>query len=355
MKKFIDSILNFLKKINDKVDKAEDKTEEIVEKTKESGFSKNIKAFFNKSGIKKFFMVISWIIFALIIYLSITFINHPITFLLFIILAILIMPTFNNYLNKKGIKIAKWKKVILFIVILIITILTAPIDENGNMYKGIEGIDFKLSNNNSVVLNDKNMKVVPYAVNYYYDNVLVTSEKYEANLYDVITFYEDGSQNGRYELVTENNFPLEINSENLKDNIINIYYKTKRDKTENASETTNTEVEITEETPIEEIVETSQEVEWSAQTIKASTYEEVKDILNKEVDSSTKNVVYTVEYIYDGEIDDNLTDYFVVPIGSKVENCVQKDKEGYTYKETENCPIEIKDNKQVIKVKYNLN
>ena len=354
MKKLIKNILNFLKKFNDKVDKAEDGAEKIVEKTKESNLSKNVKKFFNKEGIRKTFTVISWIIFAMIIYLSITFIGHPLTFCLFLILAILIMPTFNNYLRKKEIKIANWKKVILFISVFIITILTAPIDENGNLYKGIEGIDFKLSNNNSVILNNEDIKVVPYAVNYYYDNVLVSSEQYEANLYDVITFYEDGSQNGRYELVTENNFPLEINSENLKDNIINIYYKTKREKTEESSETLETNTTETQKVPIEETVE-NEEIEWSAQTIQSSTYEEVKDMLNKEVDSSTKNVVYTVEYIYDGEIDDSLTDYFIVPIGSRVEACNQKDKEGYTYKETENCPIEVNDNKQVIKVKYTLN
>lgn len=353
MKTFIEKVINFLKNLNQKADKVEDGLDSSVSKLKESKLSKSIKGFFNNSKVKKIFTVLSWILFAMIIYLSLSFITHPLTFLLFIVLAIMVMPTFNNFLKNKKIIIARWKKIILFIIIFVITILTAPIDENGNLYKGIEGIDFKLSNNQSVILNNADLKVVPYGVNYYYDNILTTSEKYEANLNDVITFYEDKSQDGKYELVTENNFPLEITSESLKDNMINIYYKTKETTTQTTSipETTETvsENEVTEEAPT-----SSSEVEWSAQTVTSSTYEEVKDMLGKKVDSSTKNVVYTVEYIYDGEIEDSLTEYFVVPLGSKVKDCTLNDKEGYKYVETENCPLEVTDNNQTIKVKYDL-
>lgn len=314
-----------------------------------------LKEFFEREKVKYVVTILSWIAFAFILTFVWTFRHHPLTLILFLVLAVLVTPPFNNFLREKHIEIAFWKKALLFFVILVIAILTAPIDENGLLSKGIEGIDYKSNGSGDTILNNEDLPVVNYAVNYYYDNVLTASERYEANLYDVITFYEDRSQDGKYDLVTENNFPLEINSDSLKDNIINIYYRTHKEDSSNIDASGRTELFVTED-ELEEgdviLDSTTPEVEWSETVLTAKTYEEVKDMLGSSVDSGTKNVVYTVEYIYDGEIDDSLTDYYVLPKGGVINDAPLKDKDGYIYKTTENVPLTVETNDEIVKVIY---
>ena len=330
------------------------------EKKKDSKVGKALTEFFERDKVKYVVNVLRWILFAFILTIVWDFRHYPLTMFLFIVLGILVTPTFNDFLKKKRIEISVKKKLLLFFVIAVIAILTAPIDENGLLSKGIEGVDYKNNGSGDVVLNNADLPVVSYAVNYYYDNVLTSSERYEANLYDVITFYEDKSQNGKYDLVTENNFPLEINSDNLKDNIINIYYRTHKDDnvpsaSRNQIDSTDNKLFVTEDELQEGDVileENTTAAEWSEQVITSKTYEEVKDMLGKSVDDGTKNVVYTVEYVYDGEIDDSLTDYYVLPKGSIINDAPMKDKEGFVYKTTENVPLTVDNNKEIVKVIY---
>lgn len=329
------------------------------ETKKESKIGKVLKEFFEKDKVKSVVFVLSWILVAFLIWFALPFIHHPLTFILFLLLAIWVSPPFNKFLKDKKVEIAFWKKFLVFFVVFVIILITAPIDEDGILNKGIEGIDFSSNGSGDTILNNPDLPVVSYGVNYYYDNVLTFSERYEANLYDVITFYEDKSQNGKYDLVTENNFPLEINSENLKDNIINIYYRTHKDNVSannvDVAATGTTELFVTEDELQEGDVileEHTPEVEWSEQVIESKTYEEVKDMLNSPVDDGTKNVVYTVLYVYDGEIDDSLTDYYVLPKGSVINNAPLKDKEGFVYNTTTNVPLTVNDNNEVVKVIY---
>jgi len=331
------------------------------EKKKDSKVGKALTEFFERDKVKYVVNVLRWILFAFILTIVWDFRHYPLTMFLFIVLGILVTPTFNNFLKKKRIEISVKKKLLLFFIIAVIAILTAPIDENGLLSKGIEGVDYKNNGSGDVVLNNADLPVVSYAVNYYYDNVLTSSERYEANLYDVITFYEDKSQDGKYDLVTENNFPLEINSDNLKDNIINIYYRTHKDDDDvssvsrNQTDSTDNKLFVTEDELQEGDVileENTTAAEWSEQVITSKTYEEVQDMLGKSVDEGTKNVVYTVEYVYDGEIDDSLTDYYVLPKGSIINDAPMKDKEGFVYKTTENVPLTVDNNKEIVKVIY---
>ena len=103
MNQILEKIKNIFKNINEKVDKVEDKMDSSIAKNKNSSVSKGIKNFLEKEGVKKVLNVISWILFAIIAYLSVTFIGHPFTFILFVLLALIVMPSFNQFLRKKEI------------------------------------------------------------------------------------------------------------------------------------------------------------------------------------------------------------------------------------------------------------
>ena len=161
---------------------------------------------------------------------------------------------------------------------------------------------YKLSNvtNNNVTV--KNSEIVVrvyyvkdtfnYTVKYYYDNILdKDATETSSGLYgDVIKSYTDKAREG-YRLVREENLPLTI-SENGDKNIINIYY----------------------------------------------------EIIN--------DLSYKVEYYYDGDIDNSLTETITDVVYGTKTTYTDKVKAGYRFEKVEGNDVAVKNNDNVVRVYY---
>ena len=130
-------------------------------------------------------------------------------------------------------------------------------------------------------------------VEYYYDGELneENTETYTATFNDVIRDYEDKNIAG-YKLEKTENLPLTV-SENPENNVIKVYY--------------------------------------------------VKDEFK-----------YTVEYYYDGTIDNKATETKAAVYGTEISTYTDKVKTGYKLEKTENLPLTVSENPEnnVIKVYY---
>ena len=92
------------------------------EKKKDSKVGKALTEFFERDKVKYVVNVLRWILFAFILTIVWDFRHYPLTMFLFIVLGILVTPTFNDFLKKKRIEISVKKKLLLFFVIAVINL-----------------------------------------------------------------------------------------------------------------------------------------------------------------------------------------------------------------------------------------
>ena len=187
-----------------------------------------------------------------------------------------------------------------------------------------------------------------YTVKYYYDGIEDTEAKIieMAKFGDVINKYEDKVING-YKLETVENCPLKI-SEIIEDNIISVYY-------------VRAEFGYTVEYYYDGKIDNSKTINIPAvYGDKIETYPD-KNITGYKLESDTaplivsdkvaENVIkvyyvkdsfdYTVEYYYDGKIDDSKTEILSATFGDKITGYPDKSTKKYIFVKAENVPMTI--------------
>lgn len=231
---------------------------------------------------------------------------------------------------------------------------------------------------------DKNVMKVYYNVvypvrteyvyfNYYYDNVL-DNTAFEVKSYRVgrtVTKYEDKVKPG-FTFDRVENLPLTVSSSG--DNVVNIYYKhiplvrdytieyyynnVKNDsKTEKLSAMENTIInsypdkagddyvlDKTENFPLTVSYKGNNTIKVYYKDKPVVTPPEEDKPIDKPVveDPKPEKLFYTVEYYYDGELDDSKTDSFNVVEGTLVKTYKDKRIENFELDKVENKPLTVK-------------
>lgn len=182
-----------------------------------------------------------------------------------------------------------------------------PKNKDNYVLDKVEGLPLTVSktaeNNIINVYYKKKPDNSSYTVEYYYDDIIDSSKTstVEAEVGSVINFYENKEKDG-YVLDKVEGLPLTV-SKTLENNIIKVYYKTKK--------------VISPEEPILE------------------------------------KATYKIEYYYDGIIDSNKTVSKEVKIGTVINFYENKSKDGYILDKIEGLPLTVSENgSNTIKVFY---
>ncbi len=201
-----------------------------------------------------------------------------------------------------------------------------------------------------------------YNVEYYYDGEINEgeTEEYTATFQDEITEYEDKNITG-YKLEKTENLPLTI-TENPDNNVIKVYYikdtfnytveyyydgKINDSKTENLQATFKDVIEKYEDKNI--IGYKLEKTENLPLTISANEKDNIikvyyaKDIFK-----------YTVQYYYDGILNEENTEEYTATFQDKITEYEDKNITGYKLDKTENLPLTVTENAEnnIIKVYY---
>ena len=188
-----------------------------------------------------------------------------------------------------------------------------------------------------------------YTVNYYYDNVQDTTatENKTAYYLDVIETYEEKNKTG-YKLSHVNGIPLTIGA-NPAENYINVYYVKNTfgytveyyydgviDTSKTESGTALFESQITTYTDKNITGYKLEKTENLPLTIGANPDNNVIKVYY------VKNTyAYTVEYYYDGVINNSKTESGTALFGSQITTYIDKNVVGYKFDKTENLPLTI--------------
>gem|GEM_PF-3875681 len=198
-----------------------------------------------------------------------------------------------------------------------------------------------------------------YIVNYYYDNVIDNSKTevvFDVTYGSIITTYEDKLEDG-YVLASDTT-PLHIGG---KSNIINVYYVKRTDLSYSVEYYYDGELDVNRTDRFENQTFSTVITEYidkvidgyvltnDTAPISIGTSENIVQVYyDKRTDLS-----YSVEYYYDDVIDENRTEVFENQIyGSIIEAYQDNVIEGYELTSTENLPLEIDVDQNVIKVYY---
>jgi len=203
---------------------------------------------------------------------------------------------------------------------------------------------------------------IKYTVEYYYDGQINESntETLQATYKEVIEDYEDKNITG-YKLEKTENLPLTI-SANEEDNVIKVYY---------VKDTFKYTVEyyydgkINEENT-EEYTATFQDVieNYEDKNITGYKLAKTENLPLTVTENPDSNVIkvyyvkdvfgYTVEYYYDGNIDNTKTETIESTYGDVIGTYTDKNITGYKLEKTENLPLTVSENVEnnVIKVYY---
>ncbi|MBS5863856.1 MAG: MucBP domain-containing protein [Clostridium sp.] len=203
---------------------------------------------------------------------------------------------------------------------------------------------------------------IEYTVEYYYDNKLDNdkTEIYTATFKDVIEEYEDKNITG-YKFEKTENLPLTISADE-KDNVIKVYY---------VKDTFKYNVEYyydgeINEGETEEYTATFQDeiTEYEDKNITGYKLEKTENLPLTITENPDNNVIkvyyikdtfnYTVEYYYDGKINDSKTENLQATFKDVIEKYEDKNITGYKLEKTENLPLTISANEKdnIIKVYY---
>ena len=203
---------------------------------------------------------------------------------------------------------------------------------------------------------------IEYTVEYYYDNKLDNdkTEIYTATFKDVIEEYEDKNITG-YKFEKTENLPLTIVADE-KDNVIKVYY---------VKDTFKYNVEYyydgeINEGETEEYTATFQDeiTEYEDKNITGYKLEKTENLPLTITENPDNNVIkvyyikdtfnYTVEYYYDGKINDSKTENLQATFKDVIEKYEDKNIIGYKLEKTENLPLTISANEKdnIIKVYY---
>ena len=203
---------------------------------------------------------------------------------------------------------------------------------------------------------------IEYTVEYYYDNKLDNdkTEIYTATFKDVIEEYEDKNITG-YKFEKTENLPLTIVADE-KDNVIKVYY---------VKDTFKYNVEYyydgeINEGETEEYTATFQDeiTEYEDKNITGYKLEKTENLPLTITENPDNNVIkvyyikdtfnYTVEYYYDGKINDSKTENLQATFKDVIEKYEDKNIIGYKLEKTESLPLTISANEKdnIIKVYY---
>lgn len=221
----------------------------------------------------------------------------------------------------------------------------------------ILNLPLTISNGDNVIKVYYKTIKVPYTVEYYFDNEIdnTLTDEFIVPLGSVITSYEDKVKEN-YELDKVIGIPLTAGT----DNVIRVYYKTiKVPYTveyyfDNVLDSNLTE---TSSAPIGTVI--------SGYTNKVKEGFELDKVIGIPLTLSTSdNVIkvyyktsrasYTVEYYFDGIIDNSLTDAFEDNVGAVIDSYIDKCKEDYSFDKVVGLPLTVGSG-SVIKVYYEKN
>ena len=216
--------------------------------------------------------------------------------------------------------------------------------------------------NNEIIFYYTKKTDIKYKVEYYYDGQINESntETLQATYKEVIEDYEDKNITG-YKLEKTENLPLTI-SANEEDNVIKVYY---------VKDTFKYTVEyyydgkINEENT-EEYTATFQDVieNYEDKNITGYKLAKTENLPLTVTENPDSNVIkvyyvkdvfgYTVEYYYDGNIDNTKTETIESTYGDVIGTYTDKNITGYKLEKTENLPLTVSENVEnnVIKVYY---
>ena len=216
--------------------------------------------------------------------------------------------------------------------------------------------------NNEIIFYYTKKTDIKYKVEYYYDGQINESntETLQATYKEVIEDYEDKIITG-YKLEKTENLPLTI-SANEEENVIKVYY---------VKNTFKYTVEyyydgILNEENTEEYTATFQDVieNYEDKNITGYKLAKTENLPLTVTENAEKNIIkvyyvkdvfgYTVEYYYDGNIDNTKTETIEATYGDVIENYEDKNITGYKLEKTENLPLTVSENVEnnVIKVYY---
>lgn len=203
---------------------------------------------------------------------------------------------------------------------------------------------------------------IEYTVEYYYDNKLDNdkTEIYTATFKDVIEEYEDKNITG-YKFEKTENLPLTIVADE-KDNVIKVYY---------VKDTFKYNVEYyydgeINEGETEEYTATFQDeiTEYEDKNITGYKLEKTENLPLTITENPDNNVIkvyyikdtfnYTVEYYYDGKINDSKTENLQATFKDVIEKYEDKNIIGYKLEKTENLPLTISQMKKINIIKYTM-
>ena len=216
--------------------------------------------------------------------------------------------------------------------------------------------------NNEIIFYYTKKTDIKYKVEYYYDGQINESntETLQATYKEVIEDYEDKNITG-YKLEKTENLPLTI-SANEEDNVIKVYY---------VKDTFKYTVEyyydgkINEENT-EEYTATFQDVieNYEDKNITGYKLAKTENLPLTVTEKAENNIIkvyyvkdvfgYTVEYYYDGNIDNTKTETIESTYGDVIGTYTDKNITGYKLEKTENLPLTVSENVEnnVIKVYY---
>ena len=201
-----------------------------------------------------------------------------------------------------------------------------------------------------------------YTVEYYYDGVIDSSktETKEAKFSDTIKGYTDKVIPG-YKLDNTENLPLTV-SENENNNVIRIYYvKDEFNYTveyyyDGVIDSTKTEEETA---TFNDVIET-----YTDKVIPGYKLDKTENLPLTVSEVEANNVIkvyyvkddfgYTVEYYYDGVIDETKTEEETATFNDVIETYTDKVITGYKLDKTENLPLTVSENESnnVIRIYY---
>ena len=201
-----------------------------------------------------------------------------------------------------------------------------------------------------------------YTVEYYYDGQLneENTETYTATFNDVIRDYEDKNITG-YKLEKTENLPLTV-SENPENNVIKVFYV--KDEFKYTVEyyydgQLNEENTETYTATFNDVIR-----DYEDKNITGYKLEKTENLPLTVSENPENNVIkvyyvkdefkYTVEYYYDGTIDNKATETKAAVYGTEISTYTDKVKTGYKLEKTENLPLTVSENPEnnVIKVYY---
>ena len=201
-----------------------------------------------------------------------------------------------------------------------------------------------------------------YKVEYYYDGVIdnTKTETIQATYGDEINTYTDKNISG-YRLDNTENLPLTV-SENPENNVIKVYYVKdvfgyKVEYYYNGV-IDNTKTEIIQATYGDEINT------YTDKNIVGYKFEKTENLPLTVSENPENNVIkvyyvkdvfgYTVEYYYDGVLNEENTETYTATYQDVIENYEDKNIVGYKLEKTENLPLTVSENpdNNIIKIYY---